>query len=405
MKSRLALTILALAAGIAPAQNVLPPFSSAWSAVDLGQVPGRSNYGGIAFPPGQPDVLLYGEYSSGRIVAVPLLRDAQGRIRGFGTPRDHAQVGGPDGGLAFGPGGVLFATEFGAHALHQLRPGSAVVDRTIALDALGIPSSVGACAFPPAGHPAAGRLKLLSYSNSSWSDARLSPDGAGTFSLATVAAPIQLSGGPEGALYPPTGLPMFADHATVLVAEWSSGEIVRYDTDVHGDPLPGTRQPLVGNVPSCGGGAVDPVSGDMLFTFGAGHLLAVRNTASPCGSMRGYGLGTPGLNGVPSLQGQGCARLGQTISLVVGSGRPGAAGVLNFGLWQTDIPAFGLRVLTFPDASVAHLLDASGGFAWSLRLPADPAIAAHDFYLQAIYFDPAAVQGFAATRGLALDVN
>lgn len=392
----LAVVLLAAAAG---AQTVLPPFNTAWSVDDLGTVPGVGSYGGVAFRHDDPDRLLYGAYGSTRIVSVPLVRNALGRVVGFGAFTVHASVGGADGGLAYGPGNVLFHTWYGPNRLGQIRPGETTAARTIDLGPLGVSGSVGACAFPPAGHPAAGRLKLVSYATSLWYEATLVADGNGTWSIAALSPGLQLAGGPEGIAYPPAGAPMLG--GKVLVAEWNGPGIAVYDANQNGDPIPGTRQTVVTGISGNAGGAVDPRTGDIFFSGGGGRLYALRATAV-CGSAGSYGVGTPGLNGVPSLQAAGCPRLGQEITLRVASGRPAAFGALAMGFWPANLQVHGVTILTSSMVSLTHVLDTAGGFQLTLPIPVDPRYGDLHLYFQAGYLDAAAAQGFSATAGLDL---
>lgn len=386
-----------LAAAAAPAQSVQPPFNAAWTAVDLGAVPGTGNYGGITFRHDDPDVLLFGSFGSTRIVEVPVLRNAQGQITGFGAFRVHATVGGVDGGLCYGPGNVLLHTWFGQNKLGMIKPGSSGDDKAIALSPLGIASSVGACALAPAGSAAAGHLKIVSFSGSTWYDAVLQPDGQGTFDLVQVSAPRQLSGGPEGILYAPATAPMLANK--VLIAHWSGPGIVAYDVDANADPLPQTGQVLLTGLGANGGGAIDPVTGDLLFTGGGGHLVALRSGGS-CGVQAAYGAGTPGLNGVPQLSGGGCARLGQALVLQVQNGRPGALGILGMGIWQLNLQVAGITLLSSANSTWMHFLDGAGAMSVTLPIPTDPHLGDLHLYFQAGYFDAAGPQGLAASGGL-----
>jgi hypothetical protein len=68
--------------------------------------------------------------------AAPGRRGAGGRVTGFGAPTLLATATDPDGGLYFGPGGVLFCTSNARNGLGQIAPGSATTDRFIDLDFL-----------------------------------------------------------------------------------------------------------------------------------------------------------------------------------------------------------------------------------------------------------------------------
>ena len=396
--SRLLLRLLPaglLLAATAPAQTILPPFNAAWQASDLGPMPNVHNYGGIAFVPGAPNTLLVSAYGSGQIRAVTLVRDADDHIVGFAGSTLHATVGGNDGGLAFGPGGVLFFTWYGANRLGQIRPGSTSADRLIDLAPLGVSGSVGTCAFVPPGRDGAGRFKLVSYAGSRCHDATLVPAGDGTFTLGAVTHTATLQGGPEGLPYPPTSAPLLPQH--VLVAEWNAG-VFAYRTDANGDPLPATRQPFLAGLSGNAGGAIDPVTGDLLFSGNGGRLCAVRAFAS-CGALTAYGPATPGTTVTPALTAAGCARLGGAVTFDV-VGAPHALGVLVAGDWQLQIDLGGFVLLTSLDVQIPHLLDATGRFSLPYAVPADPALGNAHVYVQAGYLDAGTPFGFSGTAGL-----
>lgn len=396
MRTHILFAGLALAPA-ALAQSVQPPFNAYYEAVDLGQLPGISNYGGIAFLPNDPNTLLVSAYQSGEIRAVPLIRDAQGRIAGFGPSTQHATVGGNDGGLAFGPGGVLFFTWYGPNRLGQIEPGSTTADRVIDLQPLGVIGSVGACAFVPAGRSGAGRFKLATYGGSVWYDVTLAPDGSGTYSIVSLSAPIQIQGGPEGIVYPPLGSPLLS--TSVLVAEWNAG-IAAYSTDANGDPLPNTRQLVMTGLSANGGGAIDPVSGDILFTGGGGRLAALRLGAT-CGSITSYGQPSPGSTVTPTLTGYGCARLGQVVTLRV-DGAPNSFGVLALGSYPANVTFQGLTVLTNLEVLTASVLGGTGTMVAPLLIPTTPSLGDQHFYFQAGYLDAGTPSGLSATAGLDL---
>jgi hypothetical protein len=383
-----------LLAATAPTQTVLPPFNDHYTVTDLGQMPGVFNYGGLAFLPGNPNVLLASPYQSGQIRAVPLVRAIDGTITGCGPSTQYATVGGNDGGLAFGPGNVLFFTWYGANRLGQILPGSSTASRVDNLGPLGVPSSVGSCAFVPAGRSGAGRFKLVSYSSSQWYDVTLAADGSGTFAIQSIQNTAHIQGGPEGILYPPTSAPLLGNQ--VLVAEWNAG-IAAYQTDSNGDPLPATRQPFLTGLSGNSGGAIDPLTGDFLFVGNGGRLALVEATAS-CGPMLAYGTASPGSTFTPVLSAAGCARLGQHLTLRV-DGAPNAIGVLALGHADIDFDWNGLRLLTTLDVMLTHALDATGRFTapWDLL---DPQLGNTHVYLQAGYLDIGTPSGLCASAGL-----
>ena len=112
-----------------------------------------------------------------------------------------------DGGVTYGPGGVLFLARWPQNELGQNRPGSAITDKVIPLTPLGIESSLASLLFVPPGQPGAGSLKLASYRGGAWYDADVTADGSGTYDLANVREfpDSRIVGGPEGFVYVPSG--------------------------------------------------------------------------------------------------------------------------------------------------------------------------------------------------------
>lgn len=69
-----------------------------------------------------------------------------------------------DSGLAYGPGGVLFANDYVYNTIYEFKPGSATPDLTVDLTALGYPRDLfGSLQFVPPGFPGAGHLKVADF--------------------------------------------------------------------------------------------------------------------------------------------------------------------------------------------------------------------------------------------------
>lgn len=398
--SRLPMSLF-LFAVTAAAQAVAPPFNATWQTVDLGLMPGVGNYGGTAFLPGNPNVLLVSTYLSGQVRAVQLARNAQGYITGFAGSSVHATVSGTDGGLAVGPGGVLFGTWYGANRLYQIRPGSSTTNRVDDLSPLGVAFSVGGCAFVPPGLPGAGRLKVAAFGADQTYELPLTPDGTGTFAPGTATSAVQLSGGIEGLVYVPAGTPLLGGQ--LLVAEWSQSLVSTYQIDGNGNPIPATRQVVIAGTANVGGGAVDPITGDVVFAFNYGRLLVLRNP-SACGTYTAYGPASPGALGTPSITGAGCVRTGQTVGLTFG-GWPNAIGVLAAGNYAINVVWNGLTVLQSLDATFVIVLDGAGTATLPLAIPAVPSLANQHFYLQSALLGAGTPSGFAASAGLDMFVR
>jgi hypothetical protein len=175
------------------AQTVAPEFAADYTVTNLGSVVGvPGSKGGLTIDPKNPNRLLIGGNaltSSAKIYAVEVVRDPNGHITGFaGSAVEVAQapgggLGGIDGGLAFGPDGVLFYSTYGDNYVGQIKPGSTAPNKLVALGPLGMLESTGGLTFVPPGFPGAGRLKLTTYSGSLWYDAEVEPDGSGTFNI------------------------------------------------------------------------------------------------------------------------------------------------------------------------------------------------------------------------------
>lgn len=273
----------------ASAQIVGVEFSKDYQLIDLGSISGLpAPNGGLVIRAEEPNTLYIGgaaNSSGGTVERVGLVRDTDGHISGFGCAEPELFALAPyiDGGLFFAPGAVVFYTGYPINVIGQIPPGETAATRIIDLTALGISSSAGSATLVPAGFPGAGRLKILSYSTSRWYDAAIVPDGAGTYDIVEVSPPIQIVGYPEGAVYIPAGNPKF-DAPSVLVAEYGAGEVGAYELDANGDPIPESRRDFVLGLSGAEGAAIDPVTGDFIFsTFGGGdRVIVVRGfTISP----------------------------------------------------------------------------------------------------------------------------
>jgi len=269
-----------LAVATAAGQVVDPYYECAYRVLDLGTPPGvPGRLGGLTFDASGADTLLLGGWANhpdGAIYAVPLVRDAEGHVVGFGADATPiAAAPNIDGGLCYGPDGVLFFSRYNMNHVGQIRPGSDAPDKDVDLDALGYAGSVGALMFVPPGFPGEGRLKIAPYTASRWYDATVSPDGLGTFDISPAGPFIPIGGGPEGIVYVEAGATLFPG-ASVLVSEYASGAITSFEIDGNGDPVLDTRRVFISDLTGAEGGARDPVTGDFLFsTFGGGNRILV----------------------------------------------------------------------------------------------------------------------------------
>lgn len=283
-------SLVALAASAPTAAlNIAPFYAASYSAASLGSVPALPPlYGGLTFL--DSDTVIIGgsaNGAAGRIYQVDVVRGAGNHITGFAgnaTPFRGGTIGEfNDGGVVFGPGGVLFTSRWPVNGLGQTKPGSTDEDKIIDLTGL-TASSNSAINFVPTGFAGAGRVKLVSWSGGQWYDATLSPDGSGTYNLIgitqvdvdPVAAGVQnVPGGPEGFVYIAAGNPLFSTNS-MLIAEYSAGVIGAYELDAGGNPLVNTRRTFVEGLTGAEGAAIDPITGDFLFsTFGGGNQVVV----------------------------------------------------------------------------------------------------------------------------------
>lgn len=288
-KHLLAGAVLLLAAQ-AQGQTLGADFAADYTVTDLGsidQLP--SFYGGLTFT--SASSMIFGGNANteqGLIYEVAVLRDAGSqRITGFGTatPYRGGSIGTyNDGGVVFGPGGVLFTSQWPENKLGQTKPGSTVEDKVIDLAPLGVADSHAALNFVPAGFGGAGKAKLVTWETGEWYSASLAPDGAGTFDLAGLvqvdldpgSAEMDLMpGGPEGFVYVDAANPGFGSQS-LLVSEFSAGSVAAYRISASGDPVLSTRRDFLTGLEGAEGATLDPVTGDFLFsTFGGGDRVVL----------------------------------------------------------------------------------------------------------------------------------
>lgn len=253
---------------------------------DLGPVPGVPvRLGGLVVAAGDPGRLLVGgsaNTAEGTLYEIGVQRDGDQHIVGFvGTATVVAQAAYNDGGIVYGPGGVLFLARWPVNELGQTRPGSGVTDKVASLATFGVASSVAGLVFVPEGYPGAGQLKAMSWGGGEWYTLPLAPDAAGTFDVLGATPGPVLTGGPEGMVYVPAGSPRFPV-ASLLVSEWSAGRVATYEVDAQGDPAPATRREFVIGLTGAEGATIDPTSGDFLFsTFGGGDRVIVVRGFNP----------------------------------------------------------------------------------------------------------------------------
>jgi hypothetical protein len=289
----LTLTVVLAALLGAPANAQVPalspPFTSSYAVNVIGTPAGvPPRFGGLTLKAGTTDKLLLGgeaNAATGALYEVTVARDPQGHISGFvGTATRYADAAYNDGGVVYGPGNVLFLARWPVNELGQTKPGSTTTDKIISLGPLGIESSLVAQRFVPPGSPGSGRLKLVSYGGGAWYDATVTPDGSGTYDLVGVkeVTASRLSGGAVGFVYVNRGSAQFT-RSSLLVSEYSAGQVAAYEVDANGDPIVSTRRTFITGLGGADGAFIDPVTGDFLFsTFGgANQVVVVSGFAKP----------------------------------------------------------------------------------------------------------------------------
>lgn len=263
-----------------------PYYAGSYSLIDLGSAPDVvENYGGLTLLAGTTDTLLIGgsaNTADGSLYTIRVSRDAQGHINGFvGSATLYGSAPYNDGGVTYGPDGVLCASQWPVNRLSQYRPGSSSPDKVTDLAALGAAASNAAINFVPAGFGGAGQMKLVSYGGGEFYTADYSPDGLGTFDISAVTSEgISLPGGPEGFVYVAAGSPLF-DKNSMLVSECRAGKVGAYELDANGNPILATRRDFLTDLSGTQGAFIDPLTGDFLFsTFGGeSRIIAVRGFA------------------------------------------------------------------------------------------------------------------------------
>src|SRR4051794_31814545 len=273
----------------APAQTLDPSFANDYSLTNIGTPAGiPSPLGGLVLKAGTTDRLLIGgsaNTASGALYEGGVTRDPQGHINGFsGTAARFGDAAWIDGGLAYGPDGVLFASRWPDNKLGESRPGSGSTDKIVDVGAMGMASSLSSVGFVPGGMQGAGSVKLASYSGGQWYDADAVPDGHDLFDLANLheVTGSLLPNAPEGFVFVAKGSPQFpAD--SLLLSEYRNGTVAAFALDADGNPVVSSRRTFILGLTNVEGAMVDPVTGDFVFsTFGGGdRIIVVHGFAVP----------------------------------------------------------------------------------------------------------------------------
>lgn len=261
---------------------LVPPFDGFYDCLELADVPNvPTSFGGVSFAFDDPDLLLVGGAANtvaGELFAIRVTRDEDCHVTGFAEAQAQVYAGAEynDGGVAYGPGDVLFLARWPVNELGQLLPGSLVTDRVDALAPFGVGvDSVAGLTFVPPTYPGEGQLKLITWAGGEWFTLPITAAGDGTYDPGVAVPGPILPGGPEGIVYV-SGANDGFDDVSVLVSEWSAGNVATYLVDAQGDPMVGTRQDFIVGLTGAEGAHIDPTSGDFLFTtFGGGDRLIV----------------------------------------------------------------------------------------------------------------------------------
>ncbi|HZZ43423.1 MAG TPA: hypothetical protein VFE58_10845 [Tepidisphaeraceae bacterium] len=273
----LGFSALVLSCALASAASLGTDYTSQYASSDLGTIAGLpTGYGGMTFLPNDPNTLLIGTNSlstNAGIYSVSVLRDAQNHITGFSNPVFTAYAcsttGGIDGGLAFGPNGILFYTSFPDNRIGEIQPGSTTSGHNVSLTTPGVGSSVGALSFLPTWlSSSTTTFKLASYSDSIWYTGTLTPTAGGYYNVTISPTTVNLPAatGPEGFTYVQAGsTPLFTTNS-VLITEYNTGDVSSYQIDANGDPILSTRQTFLTGLQTAEGALIDPLTGDFLFS-------------------------------------------------------------------------------------------------------------------------------------------
>ena len=277
--------------GPAAAQTVTAPYATNYSVTELGSVAGVPiRYGGLTFL--DPNTLLVAGRTGGQggsLYRVGVTRDAGGRIIGFsGAATPYAAAPEINGGVAVGPNGVVFYSTGLYGTIGEIKAGSVAPDRQVPWASASF-TGLGTLAVIPTGFANAGQLAVANDDDNSYLRAVLTPDSSGTYDIATApgASAVTLSGEPYGLSFVPVGSLGFT-MPSILVSEYQTGTLAAYQLDANGDPIAGSRQAFVTGLDGPGGGAVDPVTGELLIsvheggsTIGGDQLVEVSGFAAP----------------------------------------------------------------------------------------------------------------------------
>jgi hypothetical protein len=198
-----------------------------------------------------------------------------------GTQHQESVVS-SEGSLAYGPDGKrLFYTTY-ADILGEIDPQTGS-NHLALIDNQSAPAQFTGFAFVPQGFQGAGTLVVADYGTGQLFQMTPLPGANGVVDMQFLYVPPRSSdvnSKLEGFLYVPAGTPGFAQNS-MLVDEISAGEIGAYAVDAHGLPIISTERVFatVSQYPS--GIAIDPATGDLLFSTEDGHLYDAHYVPEP----------------------------------------------------------------------------------------------------------------------------
>ena len=267
---------------------IAPEFASDYECVDLGEVLSLPpKWGGLTTKAGDTSRLLIGgsaNTDAGALYEIGIHRDADCHVEAFSAapPTLFSEAAYNDGGVVYGPGGVLFLARWPVNEIGFLKPGSTATDKVIDTDPLGVAYSLAALNFVPTGFGNEGGLKFVAWPGGEFYSVAFAEDGMGTFDIDSVTYTRTLVGGPEGFVYIEAGNAQFPANS-MLVSEWSANNISAYTVDENGDPDVNSRRDFITGLQGAEGAFLDPVSGDFLFsTFATvNRVIAIRGFKPP----------------------------------------------------------------------------------------------------------------------------
>jgi len=284
-----------------PANLIGGVFCTHYISRSIGPVPGLASfYGGMAFMPSDPNTMLvagHADTPQGAIYKVPVIRDSKGKIVGFNNAQEFARAPGIDSSIAFDPNGrgILFVSAYPSHSILEFRPGSTSPDWIIDLaqDAPEFEPKIGAMAFVPEGYIGAGKVWMASYDTSALYTASLLWDSkAKAYNITDIESHGRiLPPGVEGFFFPPAG----SEHMTnrVILTSYDDGSLYAMELDHTGVPKPnkwGQTLHFLTGLYGIEGAAMDPTTGDMLFSHQNGSMIfRVEGFASPSGGTTSAG--------------------------------------------------------------------------------------------------------------------